>query len=75
MTFVSIGSAVCSIIVAVVRKFVLLIPLILLLPHFFADQVFAVFLAEPVSDTLAAAVTTACFLGKFDTILKENKII
>ena len=32
MTFVSIGSAVCSIIVAVLRKFVLLLPLIYLLP-------------------------------------------
>ncbi len=74
-SFMALGQAKISLLLACLRKIVLLIPLILLLPHFFADQVFAVFLAEPVSDTLAAAVTTACFLGKFDTILKENKII
>ena len=33
MTFVSIGNAPCSILVAVLRKFILLIPLIYLLPH------------------------------------------
>ena len=46
MTFVSIGNAPCSIIVAVLRKFVLLLPLIYLLPHLLADQTRAVFLAE-----------------------------
>ena len=74
-SFMALGQAKISLLLACLRKIVLLIPLILLLPHFFADQVFAVFLAEPVSDTLAAAVTTACFLGKFDTILKENTTI
>ena len=33
MTFVSIGNAPCSILVAVLRKFVLLLPLIFLLPQ------------------------------------------
>lgn len=47
MTFVSIGNAPCSIVVAVLRKFVLLLPLIYLLPHLLADQTRAVFLAEP----------------------------
>ena len=49
MTFVSIGNAPCSIVVAVLRKFVLLLPLIYLLPHLLADQTRAVFLAEPVA--------------------------
>ena len=63
MTFVSIGYAVCSIIVAVLRKFVLLIPCIYLLPHLFADQTMAVFLAEPVADTIA--VTSTAILSAF----------
>lgn len=36
------------------------------------NKVFAVFLAEPVSDILAAAVTTGVFLGKFNGILKRG---
>ena len=55
ITFVSIGKAVCSIIVAVMRKFVLLIPLIYLMPHLVPGPTLGVYLAEPVADTLAAA--------------------
>ena len=54
-------------------KIVLLIPLIFILPCFFEDQVFAVFLAEPVSDVIAAAVTTLVFLLNFDKILEKGK--
>ena len=72
-SFMALGQAKISLLLACLRKIVLLIPLILLLPFFFADKVFAVFLAEPISDILAAVITTACFLLKFDTILKENK--
>lgn len=36
-------------------------------------MVFAVFLAEPVSDILAAVITTACFLMKFDAILRKKE--
>ena len=43
MTFVSIGNAPCSIIVAILRKFVLLIPLIFILPHILPDQTMAVY--------------------------------
>lgn len=72
-SFMALGQAKISLLLACLRKIVLLIPLILLLPFFFADKVFAVFLAEPISDILAAVITTTCFLLKFDTILKENK--
>lgn len=48
----------------------LLIPLIFILPCFLADKVFAVFLAEPISDILAATVTTITFLTRFDKILE-----
>lgn len=55
---------------ACLRKIVLLIPLIFILPCFLADKVFAVFLAEPISDILAATVTTITFLTRFDKILE-----
>ena len=38
------------------------------------DKVFAVFLAEPVSDIIAAAVTTIAFLSQFNKILSKNKL-
>ena len=44
---------------------VLLIPLIYILPHFFADKVFAVFLAEPVADALAVTTTAVMFSLQF----------
>ena len=58
---------------ACLRKIILLIPLIFILPHFFADKAFAVFLAEPVSDFLAAAVTTGMFFRFFTRMLKARK--
>lgn len=66
MTFMSIGSAASSIAIAVVRKFVLLIPLIYLLPHLYtADKTMAVYLAEPIADFLAIAFTVVLFAVQF----------
>ena len=64
-TFVAIGEAKISLFLALFRKIIVLIPLIYLLPGFFADKVFAVFLAEPVADTLAAITTTTLFFWRF----------
>ena len=61
MTFVSIGNAVCSIIVAVTRKFILLIPLIYLMPTLVSDKTMGVYLAEPVADALAVTFTAILF--------------
>lgn len=72
-TFMALGQAKISLFLACLRKIILLIPLIFLLPHFFADKVFAVFLAEPISDILAAAVTTLTFFLQFSKILEKNK--
>ena len=75
-SFVALGQAKISLFLACLRKLILLIPLIFLLPVFLENKVFAVFLAEPVSDILAATVTTTVFLSKFNGILKrgpENK--
>lgn len=71
-TFVALGQAKVSLFLALLRKIVLLIPLIYILPHFFADKVFAVFLAEPIADTIAASVTMTMFLTQFRSILTEN---
>lgn len=46
-TFVALGNAKISLFLAVLRKIILLIPFIYILPNFFADKAFAVFLAEP----------------------------
>ena len=71
MTFVSMGKAVCSIIVAVVRKFVLLIPLIYIVPHLVADQTIGVYLAEPVADFLAVTFTVILFAVQFKKALQK----
>ena len=64
-TFVAIGEAKISLFLALFRKIIVLIPLIYLLPNFFADKVFAVFLAEPVADTTAAITTTTLLFWRF----------
>lgn len=71
MTFVSIGNAPCSIIVAILRKFVLLIPLIFILPHILPDQTMAVYTAEPVADALAVIFTVVMFGTQFRKALKK----
>ena len=71
-SFMALGQAKVSLLLACLRKIILLIPLIFILPHFLPDKVFAVFLAEPVSDILAAATTTITFLTLFNSILKKE---
>lgn len=73
-TFVSLGQANVSIILALLRKIILLIPLVYILPLFLADKVLGVFLAEPFADVIAATVTTIVFAVRFPKILK-NKVI
>lgn len=71
MTFVSTGNAVCSIIVAVVRKFVLLLPLIYIMPRLVPDAAAGVYLAEPVADVLAVTFTIILFSGQFKKAMKK----
>ena len=63
--FMALGQAKVSLLLACLRKLVLLIPLIFLLPLFIENKVLAVFVAEPVSDVLAAVVTTLTFFRFF----------
>ena len=72
MTFTALGNAKASIIVAVMRKFILLIPLIYIMPHIFTgDQTTAVYLAEPVADFLAVSFTTVLFTVQFKKSLRH----
>ena len=71
--FMALGQAKVSLLLACLRKLILLIPLIFILPLFLPDKTFAVFLAEPVSDIAAAAVTTFTFFRFFRKLMKEQK--
>lgn len=70
MTFNALGKATESIVVAVMRKFVLLIPLIYLMPHIIrADQTMGVYMAEPIADTIAVTFTAILFAVQFKKIV------
>ena len=72
MAFNSLGKAVQSIIVAVTRKFVLLIPLIYLIPHVFSsNKTMAVYTAEPVADIFAVTFTVILFTKTFKSAMKS----
>ena len=60
-TFIAFGNSKKSAFLAVFRKILVLIPLIYILPMFISDQVFAVFLAEPIADTIAVLTTSTMF--------------
>ena len=70
-TFIALGNAKTSLFLAVLRKIILLIPLIYILPNFFADKAFAVFLAEPAADLLAVCTTGTMFYFQFKRSMKE----
>ena len=70
-TFIALGNAKTSLFLAILRKIILLIPLIYILPNFFADKAFAVFLAEPVADLLAVATTATMFFFQFRRAMAE----
>ena len=74
MTFNSLGNAKASIAVAVVRKFVLLIPLIYAMPLLFSSspeaQTRAIYMAEPIADILAVTFTATLFYFQFRKALR-----
>ena len=71
MTFTSMGKALSSIVVAVVRKFILLLPLIYIMPAILSDKTMAVYMAEPVADIIAVSFTAVLFFYQFRKALKE----
>lgn len=70
-TFIALGNAKVSLFLALLRKVFLLIPLIYIMPAFFEDKVFAVFLAEPVADFIAVSVTAVMFYIQFRKVLRD----
>jgi len=70
--FMALGQAKISLFMACLRKLILLIPLIFVLPLFFENKAMAVFLAEPVSDFIAAAATTTAFFIFFHKLMKQK---
>lgn len=74
MAFTSIGCAKESIIVAVVRKFILLLPLIYIVPQIWkSNQTLAVYLAEPIADFIAVSFTIVLFSKRFKKALMKGK--
>ena len=67
--FIALGNAKASIFLALLRKVILLIPLIFILPAFLSDKVMGVFLAEPIADFTAVCVTTVTFLVSFRRLM------
>lgn len=68
-TFIALGNAKVSLFLALLRKVILLIPLIYILPHVLTDQVTAVYLSEPIADFIAVSITAALFALQFKKTL------
>lgn len=64
-TFLALGNAKTSLFLAALRKLILLIPLIFILPYFMVQQDNAVFTAEPIADILAVTATGILFYRYF----------
>ncbi len=69
--FIAFGYSKVSAFLAIFRKIIVLIPLIYILPHFMEDKVFAVFLAEPIADTIAVLTTCLAFAFEFKHIMAK----
>ena len=72
-TFIALGNAKTSVFLALLRKVILLIPLIYILPAFMEDKLMAVFLAEPVADVIAVTTTSILFYRTYRTLDKEQE--
>ena len=71
-TFVALGNAKISAFLAILRKVILLTPLIFILPLFLENKVMAVLLAEPIADFLAVCTTVTLFTIYFKKLMKLN---
>lgn len=67
--FISLGQAKVSVFVACLRKLILLIPLMVILPRFVTPPTTGVFLAEPIADATAALTCCALFAYKYRVLL------
>lgn len=72
-TFLALGRAKISLFLALLRKVVLLVPLIFILPNFTENGLFGVLLAEPVADIIACATTVISFAVFYKNTLSNMK--
>ena len=73
-TFLALGQAKISLFLALLRKVVLLVPLIYMLPNLFQDKLMGVLVAEPIADIIATLTTVTCFIKRnLKTLIKQNK--
>lgn len=73
-SFIALGNAKTSLFLALLRKIILLIPLIYIMPIFISDKTTAVFMAEPVADIIAVATTAILFYIQFKKAMNEISI-
>lgn len=73
-SFIALGNAKTSLFLALLRKIILLIPLIYIMPIFIADKTTAVFMAEPVADIIAVTTTAILFYIQFKKAMNEISI-
>ena len=71
-TFIALGNAKTSVFLALLRKVILLIPLIYIIPYFVDNKAMGIFLAEPIADTIAVTVTVTLFTISFRKLLKNG---
>lgn len=69
--FIAFGNSRISAFLAMFRKIIVLIPMIYLLPALLEDNVKAVFLAEPIADTIAVLVTILLFAIDFKKTMRQ----
>ncbi|WP_305306178.1 MATE family efflux transporter, partial [Romboutsia ilealis] len=79
-TFLALGQAKISLFLALLRKVILLVPLIFILPIIMEEKLLAVLLAEPVADIIAVLITAICFIVFYKKTLNvmyknENKLV
>lgn len=72
-TFLALGQAKKSLLLALLRKVILLIPLAIILPNFFENKVFGVLVSEPVADVLATIITVVTFVLFYKKVLSIDK--
>lgn len=72
-TFIALGNAKTSVFLALLRKVLLLIPLIFILPVFFENKVMGVFIAEPIADTIAVSVTAILFAREYGKLERRGE--
>lgn len=72
-TFLALGQAKTSLIIATLRKIVLLVPLIFILPMCMKDGLTSVLLAEPIADTISIISTVIIFAVFYRKTFNSNK--